>query len=276
MNNTRNQEPHVLAIYNQKGGVGKTAITINLGAILADMGYRVLLIDLDPHGHLTEGIGLQEAFYPDDDEPTLFQIMVEGKGRIRDVITKAPNDEFYVIPSAYDMSLAERELTLARNKEHKLKKIMHEISTELNFDWILIDCPPLFGNLSDNALNAARKVLVPIEANHQSVRALNLLLDQIELFERGLDIRVEIVAILPNKVVQSGVAEEVLTKLHENVGAALAPFNLRKRVVLEDAWGKGVSISKYEADTQARKQAKEDVVADYRQLANYLIERFGR
>src|ERR687895_667529 len=114
---------HTVAICNQKGGVGKTTLTINLGAALAHLGKRVLLIDLDPQGHLTEGVGLQDLYL--NEQETIYDALVGNKGFSLDrLVRESPNESFRVIPSTYELMLAEQSLYLARNREHKLKGLL--------------------------------------------------------------------------------------------------------------------------------------------------------
>src|SRR5215212_6648120 len=110
---------HIVAVCNQKGGVGKTTLTINLGAALADAGERVLLIDLDPQGHLTEGVGFQDIYL--GESPSLHDCLL-GKGgvKLRDLIRRPPSESFAVIPASFQLMLAEQSLFMARNREHKL------------------------------------------------------------------------------------------------------------------------------------------------------------
>src|SRR5215207_9809946 len=119
---------HIVAVCNQKGGVGKTTLTINLGAALADLGQRVLLIDLDPQGHLTEGVGLQEAYL--DSPTTLYDALISKEPvQLTSLIqpqTKAP-EPIAVIPSSFQLMLAEQSLYLARNREHKLKNLLAQL-----------------------------------------------------------------------------------------------------------------------------------------------------
>ena len=161
---------HIIAICNQKGGVGKTTLTINLGAALSSLEHSVLMVDLDPQGHLTEGVGLRELY--DRENPSLFDQLIQGKGRASDLIVHPTNESFAVIPTNYEMMLAEQSLFMARNREHKLKNLL--ASLEGQFEYVLIDCPPTLGNLTDNAINAAQKVVVPVQAESTSIRALEL------------------------------------------------------------------------------------------------------
>jgi chromosome partitioning protein len=154
---------------------------------------------------------------------------------------KHPAEPFFVIPSSYVFMLAEQKLYMTRNREHKLKGLLSQLENQ--FDWILIDCPPVLGNLTDNALNAARQVVIPIQAEATSVRALDLLFDQIESVERGLNIQIRVLAVVPNLVQDSVMSKRILTKLKGSV--------MRKRVMLQAAWSSRCSIFAYQPPAKA-------------------------
>lgn len=259
----------IACVCNQKGGVGKTTLTINLGAALADLDQRVLLLDLDPQGHLTEGVGLQELYLSDG--PTLYDGLVGTKGtRLTDLIHPHPTEPFSVVPSTYQLMLADQALFMARNREHRLKGLLSQLGNQ--FDWVLIDCPPALSNLTDNALNAARQVIVPIEAEPTSVRALDLLFDQIESVERGLNIVIRVLAVVPNKVQDSVLSQRILTDLRRSI-PTVTPFELRKRVLLQEAWGRGCSIFAYPAQTTVQARTREEIADLYRELARLVMQR---
>lgn len=260
----------IIAVGNQKGGVGKTTLTINLGAALADHGERVLLIDLDPQGHLTEGVGMQELYL--NATSTLYTGLVGGKSgsKLTDLIHQHPREPFAVIPSSYELMLAEQALYMARNREHKLKALLQPLADA--YDWVLIDCPPVLGNLTDNALNAARQVIIPIQAEATSVRALELLFDQIESVERGLNIHVEVLAVVPNLVQDSVMAKRILADLRASI-PSMTPFELRKRVMLQMAWSAGQSIFAYQPASHADERIKRELMDIYRLLAEFVMQR---
>jgi chromosome partitioning protein len=263
---------HTVAICNQKGGVGKTTLTINLGAALADLGQRVLLIDLDPQGHLTEGVGLQERYLNNNPQkqPTLYDCLVSGKAaQFPSLIHQPPAESFSVIPASYEMMLVEQALFMARNREHKLKGLFTQL--EGRFDWVLIICPPALGNLTDNALNAAREVVIPIQAERTSVRALELLFDQIESVERGLNIQIRVLAVVPNLVQDSTMAKRTLNELR-SANPSITPFEIRKRVLLQEAWSSGQSVFAYKAPARNEERTRSELVATYRQLAEFVMK----
>src|SRR3954468_1509110 len=228
---------HIIAICNQKGGVGKTAVAINLGAALAEQGKKVLLIDLDPQGHLTEGVGVRDLYL--EEKNTLFEALTDHKGDDGSLIHHIPHEKFDLIPSNYQMALIEQKLFMTRNREHKLRELFEDISQK--YDVVLIDCPPNLGNLTDNALNAARRVVVPIQAETSSVRALDLLFDQIESIEHGLKIKITVLAVVPNLVQEAALSKRILSDLRANI-PVVTPFEIKKRVVLQEAYDAGRSF----------------------------------
>jgi chromosome partitioning protein len=167
--------------------------------------------------------------------------------------------------------LAEQSLFMARNREHRLRALFAQLDNQ--FDWILIDCPPALSNLTDNALNAAREVIVPIQPEPASVRALDLLFDQIESLERGLNIHIRVLAIVPNQVQDSALSKRILAELREQIPKALVPFDFRKRVMLQEAWGKGHSIFAFPAESSAQRQTRDEIIDLYRQLADFVVAR---
>lgn len=262
---------HTIAITNQKGGVGKTTLTINLGAAFAYKGDRVLMIDFDPQGHLTTGIGKRDLY--DSREHTFFQVLT-GKDlhAINGLIHRHETEGFDYITANADLFLAERELDRSRNREYKLRNLLEAIVTK--YDWIFIDCPPDLGALTDNAINAARNVIVPIQAEGTSLWALELLLDQIETIERELRIEVEILAIIPNLVQNSNMGREILKELRRDV-PGVAPFELPKRIILGEAWRSGASIFGYQPLSSEKKQERAQVMEMYLRLCDYVQQRVG-
>ena len=269
MSHVSTRMAQIVACCNQKGGVGKTTLTINLGAALAELGYRVLLVDLDPQGHLTEGVGLKDLYL--EGAPNLYDALAASKKGVRpkDLVHPHPTEAYAVIPSHFQMMLAEQSLFMSRNREHRLREVLAALQAE--FDWILIDCPPALGNLTDNALNAARQVLVPIQAEATSVRAIDLLFDQIESIERGLSIDIRVLAVVPNLVQDSAVAKRILAELRAAI-PEVTPMEIRKRVILQAAWSQGCSIFKYQG-TSAEEHTRVELAELYKKLAGIVLAR---
>ena len=261
----------IIAICNQKGGVGKTALTINLGAALSEQDRKVLLIDLDPQGHLTEGVGVKDLYLKETN--TLSEAITDHKGDDDRLIHHIPHEKFDIIPSNYQMALIEQKLFMTRNREHKLRELLDDLSQQ--YDFVFIDCPPNLGNLTDNALNAARRVVVPIQAETSSLRALDLLFDQIESVEHGLKIQVAVLAVVPNLVQDSALSKRILSDLRTNI-PVVTPFEIKKRVVLQEAYDKGRSIFSYEPPNSVKAHDALELKEVYAELAGFVIERLSK
>jgi len=262
---SRTNMSFIVAICNQKGGVGKTALTINLGAAFAAQGKRVLVIDLDPQGHLTEGVGMNELYL--QEETNLYEAITTSHPDTTGLVHHIPHEKFDLIPSNYQMALIEQKLFMTRNREHKLREILEDLSK--GYDWVLIDCPPNLGNLTDNALNAARLVVVPIQAETTSVRALDLLFDQIESVEKGLRITIRVLAVVPNLVQDSALSRRILSDLRATI-PVVTPVEVKKRVVLQEAYDKGRSIFSFEPPTSIKQDDAYELRRLYSELAHFV------
>ena len=247
-----------IAVANQKGGVGKTTMTINLGAALAEKGKGVLLIDLDPQGHLTEGCGLTSRYTDSGNNLADFLTNRVNEG-LSSIIFPAEN--FEVMPSHIALFAAERELILQRAGEKRLKRVLGPVIS--GYDFVLIDCPPTLGPLTDNALVAAERVLVPIQAEDTSVRALEMLFDELTTLEEVVEVHVEIVAIVPNLVSSNLVSRRILGDLRGAFPDKVTDFEIRRRVDLAKAWHEGKSIFTY--------NPRCDVVATFQRLAGLIM-----
>lgn len=245
-----------ISITNQKGGVGKTTTAINLSSALAERDRRVLLIDLDPQGHATEGLGIASEY---DAEISIADYLLnKTKMPLSRLIIDV--EDFHMIPSNADLFIVEQELLKMKDREFALSRLIDG----LDYDYILIDCPPNLGILVDNALISAREVLIPIQAEDTSLRALSLLFDQLNAIERSFGIEIKILGILPNLVLYDGVSKQTLESLRGKL--PITPFLIKKRVDIKRAWRAGKSILKY--------NPKLDMADNYRRLADF-VERGG-
>lgn len=249
---------YAVAVINQKGGVGKTIITLNAGAALAELGYRVLIVDLDPQGNLTEAAGLPESLPP----ATLANAMLaRWAGDPAELVTSY-RDNLDIIPTNLDAFLVERALYQERAQEHRLLRVLESMGD--TYDVCLIDCPPSLGVLTDNALLAAGRALVPVQAEDSSLRALRLLLDQIRSLETGLRINVEVLGMVVNLFDRrrGRVATTTLATLRDMPLPVLAVVN--DRASIREAWRAGASVLEYAPDS--------DAAAAFRTLAKALTD----
>ena len=175
----------IIAIANQKGGVGKTTTAINLSACLAEKGQKVLAIDMDPQGNMTSGLGLDK----DDVDKTIYDMII-GESEIEAVIKKETIENLDILPSNVDLSAVEIELIDVENKEFIVNNSIQKIRD--NYDFIIIDCPPSLSLLTINAMTTADSVLVPIQCEYYALEGLSQLIHTVELVKDRLNSKLEI------------------------------------------------------------------------------------
>lgn len=249
--------PHVTAALNQKGGVGKTGLTAGTGGALRERGRRVLLIDLDPQGHLTtEALGLDEV---DPDGPNLADALVgDYGGPVEDLIahhSEGPDGgKLDVIPTSLSMFLVVRKLYSGRAPEARLARLLERLPAG-SYDHIIIDCPPSLDILTDTALVAADGVVIPVQPNNTSIRALRLLTHQVAQLEDELRLsRRELYGLIPGVYRRplSGIARYKMGQLEEyghpeDPGVPPLPIiaHLPLAAVVEEAWLSGQTVVDY-------------------------------
>lgn len=248
----------IIAVSNQKGGTGKTTTTINAAGALNQRGNDVLLIDLDPQGHATEGLGFEDEYLKDD--KNLFDVLPDFDqfDATTDLICEHP--EMDLLPSHQDMINIEDALSGSMKREERLQMLLEEVE---DYDYILIDCPPNLGVLTDNAIVASRNVLIPAQAKSTSIRALEILFRQLRAMERPYG-EIRELALVANEVGTDGEAKEMMEwfkDVFEDKDRAPV-FEIRKRVALQRAWNSGVSIFEHEEEC--------DMEAVYHDIAEHV------
>lgn len=180
----------IIAMCNQKGGVGKTTSTINLGACLAEAGRRVLLVDLDPQAALSAGLGVR----PDDQDFTIYDLLFDAHASIESVLVKTGVPGLDLVPASIDLSAAEIQLVNEVGREQALARVLRPVMKE--YDYIILDCLPSLGLLTVNALACAHGVIVPMECEYFASRGLNILIDTLETVRDRVNFNLELVGIL--------------------------------------------------------------------------------
>jgi chromosome partitioning protein len=244
----------VIAFANQKGGVAKTTTTLNLAAAFAEVGHRVLCVDMDPQGNLTMSQGID----PDTLEVSMFDVLVHDLS-IREVIRRREID---VACASIDLAGAEIAMSTKIGRERSLEKALRAVSED--YDWMFVDTPPSLGLLTVNALTAADQVIVPVQCEYLSMRGLLQLQNTLSMIRENLNPDVQIAGILPTMVdTRTLHAKEALEILEENFGDRVFGARIRKTIRFAEAPVKGMSVLKYDPKGTA---------ADaYRQLAKEVL-----
>lgn len=247
-----------ISVSNQKGGAGKTTTSINVAGALNQRGRDVLLVDFDPQGHATEGLGFEDQYLKDD--KSLFDLLPDFERMDEAPELVVEHLEMDLLPSHQNMINAEDTLSGTMKREERLKFLLEEID---GYDYIIIDCPPNLGVLTDNAIVATRNVLIPAQARTTSIRALEILFRQLGAMERPYGTIREL-GLVANEVGTDGEAKEMMEWFRDVFEEKeYAPvFEIRKRVALQRAWNNGVSIVEHDEEC--------DMEAEYLAIADHL------
>ncbi|MGI6584944.1 MAG: ParA family protein [Gracilibacteraceae bacterium] len=247
-----------IAVFNQKGGVGKTTTVINLCACLANRGKKVLMIDIDPQGNTTSGVGIDKTTI----EKTIYDVLINGSDP-KDCIVDINRENLYIIPSSVQLAGAEIELTEMNRRELKLRECLDSIKDD--YDFVFIDCPPSLGLLSINALSAVDSVLIPIQCEYYALEGVSQLMNTIKLVKRSLNPDLDIEGVVlsmfdgrTNLSIQ--VVDEVKKYFRGKVYTTMIPRNVR----LAEAPSHGMSIIEYDIKSRGAES--------YMDLADEFIE----
>ena len=214
-----------IAVFNQKGGVGKTTTNVNLSASIGKLGKKVLVLDMDPQGNTTSGYGIDK----DNIENTIYEVIIENLD-IRDAIIKTEFENIDIIPSASELSGAEIELANEKDREFILRNSLYKIKDQ--YDYIFIDCPPSLGMLTINCLTAVNSVLIPIQCEYYALEGVSQLMSTYQLVKKRLNPDIEIQGVVlsmfdgrANLSIQ--VVDEVKRYFKGSVYTTLIPRNVR-------------------------------------------------
>lgn len=243
-----------IAIINQKGGVGKTTTAINLGAYLAKSGREVLLVDLDPQGNATSGLGLDKKSL----DSTMYDVLF-STSQVQSAIRETNISGLSVLPANANLAAAEIDLANEAKREFKLREAL----ANTTHDYVLIDCPPALGLLTINALTAAHEVLIPVQAEYYALEGLGQLLDVIQRVRSGLNPKLEILGVVVTMYdSRTALSEQVSGELKKHFGDKVLKSVIPRNVRLAEAPSHGRPISehdKWSKGARAYKQLAKEI-----------------
>lgn len=247
--------PRVMAVANQKGGVGKTTTAVNLGASLAELGYRVLVVDLDPQGNATTGLGIDGRTF----ELSMYDVIMRD-APMEDCIEPTSLKNLFVAPATIDLAGAEIELVPSFSRELKLRKALESVNGE--FDFVLIDCPPSLGLITINGLAAADEVLVPIQCEYYALEGLGQLLRNVHLVQANLNEKLDMSTIVLTMYDgRTKLAEQVADEVRAHFGNKVCRNIIPRTVRISEAPSFGQPITVFDPSSRGaiayRELAKE-------------------
>jgi chromosome partitioning protein len=243
--------PRILAVANQKGGVGKTTTTVNLAACLADLGFRVLIVDLDPQGNASTGVGINIR----DLETSMYDVLLHD-APMEDCIEATSVRNLYVAPANLDLAGAEIELVPAFSRELRLRNAIDTVRDD--YDFVFIDCPPSLGLLTVNSLAAASEVLVPIQCEYYALEGLGQLLRNVGLVQKNLNPTLEVSVILCVMYdARTKLADQVVAEVRAHFGEKVCRTVVPRTVRLSEAPSFGQPISAFDPSSRGAVAYKE-------------------
>ena len=248
----------VISLANQKGGVGKTTTTISLGAALGELGQRVLMVDFDPQGALSVGVGVNSM----ELDLTIYNLLLDRSVAFEDVVCKTNIPGVELLPGNIDLSAAEVVLVSEVAREQALKRVLAPVRDD--YDFVLIDCPPSLGLLTVNALTASDRVIIPLECEFFALRGMALLVDTIEKVRDRLNPELDIEGVIPTMYDGRTIhAREVLARVKEAFGTRLFSTAIPRSVRFAEAPVVGQPIMTYAGDSKGAEA--------YRRLAREVL-----
>jgi chromosome partitioning protein len=255
----RYRQATVLAIANQKGGVGKTTTSVSLAASMAEQGLRMLLIDFDPQGNASSGLGLRAT--PED--ASIYDVLVDDRP-IRDAIVSTSQPRLDLVRATIDLAGAEVELVSAFSREHKLRRALDVVRTD--YDAVIIDCPPSLGLLTVNAMTAADGVIVPIQCEYFALEGLGALRKNAELIREQLNPQLEMTGfVLTMMDSRTNLSQQVVEEVRSHFGDRVFDTRIPRSIRLAEAPGFGKPITQFDPSSRG--------AMAYRRLAGEVIGR---
>lgn len=261
LRNKGNKMARKISVANQKGGVGKTTTTINLGACLTNMGQKVLIVDVDPQGNATSGLGIKKANVSND----VYDVLV-NEYPLKDTIIHSKHDSLDIVPATIQLAGAEMELTSMMARETRLKGGVDTVDDL--YDFILIDCPPSLGQLSTNAFTASDSILIPVQSEYYALEGLSQLLNTIRLVQKHFNSDLEIEGVLLTMLdSRTNLGKQVVDEVKSYFGDRVYDSIVPRNTTLAEAPSYGLPI----IDFDDRSRGAEAYIA----LAKEVLKRNG-
>ena len=254
------RQARIIAVANQKGGVGKSTTAVSLGASLAELGYRVLVVDLDPQGNASTGLGIRH----EEREVTVYDVLAD-EAPIEQAIVPTPIDNLFAIPSTIDLAGAEIELVSQFSRELRLKKAIEPLKHDA-YDFVFLDCPPSLGLLTVNALAAAEELIVPIQCEYYALEGLGQLLRNVRLVQQNVNTGLRLTGIVMTMYdPRTKLSEQVVAEVRRYFGDRVYQTVIPRTVRLSEAPGFGQPITVYDPSSKGARS--------YRDLAREVAAR---
>lgn len=231
----------IISFVNQKGGVGKTTTCVNLAAYVANAGKKVLLVDMDPQGNASSGLGVIK----NAELKTIYNVL-DGEISVKDAISQTVLKNLYIIPATVDLAGAEIELVQVNNREKVLKESLDSIKDE--YDFVMIDCPPSLGLLTINALSASDTVLIPIQCEFYALEGLSQLMNTVKLVKKHLNPNLEIEGVVMTmKDNRSNLVQQVSEQIRQYFGKKVFETTIPRNIRLAEAPSHGIPVYLYDS-----------------------------
>ena len=237
----------IISIANQKGGVGKTTTSVNLSTLLAKRGKKVLLIDADPQGNATSGVGMDKNV-----ELSVYDMLISDEVESKDIIQKTEIKNLYICPFNINLAGAEVELVSMMSREYRMKEKLEQIKSE--FDYIIIDCPPSLGLITLNSFTASNSVLIPVQCEYYALEGLGQLINTINLVKKHLNTELEIEgALLTMYDIRTNLSNQVVKEVNKYFENKVYKTVIPRNVKLSEAPSYGMPISIYDPRSKGAK-----------------------
>ena len=261
----------IIAVANQKGGVGKTTTAINVSAYLGHYGYKTILIDMDPQSNSTSGLGVAQNKI----DTSVYSLIIYNEDPNKALI-ETPYENLKLIPSTKQLSGAEVELVTVFKREFRLKEAIQKL--EDTYDFIIIDCPPSLGLLTVNSLAASKDIIIPIQCGYFALEGVAQLLNIIDMVKRSLNVKLEVEGVVMTMYSRSKLADGIISEIKNHFGDKMYNSIIPKNVRLDECASHGKPIIKFEPNARGAKAYDEltkEIISGYKNKSLSTMDAFA-